>query len=161
MDLVGSCTLYAGTAAQQTVRYYAGYVVPGHGAGAPSAQSNCDSLQGDWTPPNGAAALCTPSDTGGGGVDGSTTTFSCSGMNGTDLHCYEYKNVSPSLLATLMSSCTGTQGTGCTTASLVGCCTSPMMTSGATLETCYYLPINQAQAAQGCASQMGMWATLP
>lgn len=168
-DLVGGCVLYAGTVAQQVVRYYAGYVVPGHAAGADSAQANCDAL-GDWIPPDGTGGTCTTgsssggagsgSSSGGSGGDGGNTTFSCASMNGTDLHCYEYKNVSPSELPVLMSGCTGIQSTGCTTASLVGCCTSPQMVNGATLETCYYPPITAASAEQGCSIQ-GTWSTLP
>ena len=174
-DLAGGCVLYAGTAAQQTVRYYGGYVITGHAAGPESAQANCDALQGDWIMPNGTGGTCSGSSSGGsssgsgsgggadggsGGGDGGTSTFSCASMNGTDLHCYEYKNVSPSELAVLMSSCTATKGTGCPTASLVGCCTSPQMVNGATLETCYYPPLTAAQAEQGCSIQ-GTWSTQP
>lgn len=48
---VGSCVLYQGTAAEQTVRYYAGYVVPDHTAGTDSASANCTALHiGTFSP---------------------------------------------------------------------------------------------------------------
>lgn len=43
-NLAGSCALYQGTAAEQVVRYYAGYTVPDSAAGAPSAAANCAAL---------------------------------------------------------------------------------------------------------------------
>lgn len=167
-DLVGSCVLYGGTVAQQTVRYYAGYIIPMNSAGAASAQANCDAIHGDWILPGGPDPGNGPCVHGGsdGGIridaasDGGNTTFSCFGMNGSNLHCYEWKNVSPAQLGPLMSACNGTPGTGCTTASLVGCCTQTQMVNGITAETCYYAPIDPMQAATACAMQ-GTWATLP
>ena len=175
-DLVGSCVLYDGTVAQQTVRYYAGYVIMDHEPGADSSEANCEGINGDWVAPDSPGGTCTPgsssgsgssgggsgssSGASGSGGDGGNGTFSCAGMNGTDLHCYEYKNVPPSELTVLMSSCTGTQGTGCPTADLVGCCTTSQMSGGLTLETCYYPPITAASAQQGCSIQ-GTWSTQP
>ncbi|MFO0725425.1 MAG: hypothetical protein U1E65_16700 [Myxococcota bacterium] len=47
---VGSCALYEGTAAEQIVRYYAGYTVPDHQPGTDSASANCDALHiGNFT----------------------------------------------------------------------------------------------------------------
>jgi hypothetical protein len=82
-------------------------------------------------------------------------------MSGTDLHCYEYKNVPPSELAVLTSSCTGTQGTGCPGANLSGCCTLPSEGGGMTTEVCYYAPIDPVQGQTACNTQSGTWATAP
>jgi hypothetical protein len=43
-NLVGSCSLYQGTAAEQIVRYYSGYVFLDNPPGAGSVQANCAAL---------------------------------------------------------------------------------------------------------------------
>jgi hypothetical protein len=43
-DRVGSCALYQGTAAEQIVRYYAGYVFLDSAPGAESVAANCAAL---------------------------------------------------------------------------------------------------------------------
>ncbi len=42
----GSCTLYAGTAAEKTIRYYAGY----DAASSSNPATNCAALHGTYTP---------------------------------------------------------------------------------------------------------------
>lgn len=172
-DLVGSCVLYQGTAAQQTVRYYTGYVTPpDHSPGVDSATANCDGISGWWAAPqtavsNGPCGLTSSSSGGsGGGASGSgsgggggPSTFSCNAM-GTNLHCYEYKNVPPGELSVLRSSCKGVQGTGCPVGGLAGCCTTSHTPGGMSMETCYYAPLQSGSVARGC-SRMGTFSSTP
>jgi hypothetical protein len=175
-NLVGSCILYEGSVAQQTLRYYASYVTRDHSPGLDSATDNCDGISGTWAMPqtavpNGPCGLTSSSGGGsgggtggsgssGGGGPGGPTTFSCNGHGGSNLHCYEYKNVPPAELAVLKSSCKGVEGTGCPVANLAGCCITSHTPGAMTMEVCFYAPLTTQKVRSGCSHQ-GTYSATP
>ena len=129
-----------------------------------SALEQC-ALTNSGSGSGGGSGSGSGSSSGGGSGSGSggtgNSTFSCVVTTGGVMACEGYTGPS-SEVSTYQQSCTsqgGTAGTGCPSASLVGCCKTS--TSGITSEACYYDTQTGNAAMMGCTGSTEMWSTSP